>query len=156
MTKSSKSLRPERSGIRRTLVPAAGVVVTLLLLGGSRTAAGQDDVPLPSELPANPLIPCHEAPEVRSEDCAHFNNLSRQMDFKARRIAQDLQDIEYLQSQILESNMYQDATVLGDLTQLMQLRLQTYLDAYTKMFEALSNILGKIAQTQDSMVSHLK
>jgi hypothetical protein len=45
---------------------------------------------------------------------------------------------------------------MGDMTQLMQMRLQKYLDAYTKMFEMLSNALKKIGTTSDNMVQNLK
>lgn len=45
---------------------------------------------------------------------------------------------------------------MGDMTQLMQMRLQKYLDAYSKMFEMLSNALKKIAQTSDNMAQNIK
>ena len=44
---------------------------------------------------------------------------------------------------------------LDEATQLMQ-RLQMYLDAYTKSFEVLSNILKRISVTADSIAQNLK
>ena len=44
---------------------------------------------------------------------------------------------------------------MDEATQLMQ-RLQTYLDAYTKSFEVLSNILKRISVTADSIAQNLK
>src|SRR4249919_2144719 len=44
---------------------------------------------------------------------------------------------------------------MDEATQLMQ-RLQKYLDAYTKSFEVLSNILKRISVTADSIAHNLK
>jgi len=44
---------------------------------------------------------------------------------------------------------------MDETTQLMQ-RLQKYLDAYTKSFEILSNILKRISATADSIGQNLK
>ncbi len=44
---------------------------------------------------------------------------------------------------------------MDEATQLMQ-RLQTYLDAYTKSFAVLSNILKRISVTADSIAQKLK
>jgi hypothetical protein len=45
---------------------------------------------------------------------------------------------------------------MGDMTQLMQMRLQKYLDAYSKMFEMLSNVMKKMSATSASIVQNLK
>jgi len=45
---------------------------------------------------------------------------------------------------------------MGDTTTLMQMRIQKYLDAFTKMFEMLSNALKKIAKTASDIIGHLK
>lgn len=45
---------------------------------------------------------------------------------------------------------------LADMTMLMQMRLQKYLDAYSRMFEMLSNVLRKIAATQTALIANLK
>ena len=44
---------------------------------------------------------------------------------------------------------------MDEATQLMQ-RLQKYLDAYTKSFSVLSNILKRISATSDSIAQNLK
>ena len=45
---------------------------------------------------------------------------------------------------------------LGDMTQEQQIRLQDYLDIYTKIIEMLSNVLRKVSETQDSLISNIK
>jgi hypothetical protein len=52
--------------------------------------------------------------------------------------------------------MRTESGALGDQTQLMQMRLQKYLDAYTKCFEMLSNIMKRISQTSEEMAQNLK
>jgi hypothetical protein len=45
---------------------------------------------------------------------------------------------------------------MGDMSSLMQMRLQKYLDAYTKCFEMLSNAMQKMASTSDAVVQNMK
>jgi hypothetical protein len=45
---------------------------------------------------------------------------------------------------------------MGDMTQLLQMRLQKYQDAYTKMFEILSNVLKRISETRDVIAQNIK
>jgi methylmalonyl-CoA mutase cobalamin-binding subunit len=45
---------------------------------------------------------------------------------------------------------------MGDMSSLMQMRLQKYLDAYTKCFETLSNVMHKMARTSDAVVQNMK
>jgi septal ring factor EnvC (AmiA/AmiB activator) len=53
------------------------------------------------------------------------------------------------------ANLEEQVGEMDETTQLMQ-RLQRYLDAYTKSFEILSNILKRISATADSIGQTLK
>jgi hypothetical protein len=44
---------------------------------------------------------------------------------------------------------------LGDLTTMVQMRLQKYLDSYTKCFEMLSNIMKKMADTSGTIAKNM-
>ena len=45
---------------------------------------------------------------------------------------------------------------MGDMTQLMQMRLQKYLDAYSKLYEMLSNVMKKMFATSANIAQNLK
>src|SRR5215471_14272723 len=45
---------------------------------------------------------------------------------------------------------------LGDAGQLRQLRLQTYMDDLSIVAAMLSNVLRKVSETQDSLISNIK
>ncbi len=45
---------------------------------------------------------------------------------------------------------------MSDMSQLFQMRLQKYLDTYTKMFEMLSNVLKRIGETKDAIAQNIK
>jgi hypothetical protein len=45
---------------------------------------------------------------------------------------------------------------MGDVTQLMPMRLQKHLDSYTKMLEMQSNAMKKISQTMDDIAENMK
>jgi hypothetical protein len=49
-----------------------------------------------------------------------------------------------------------DLDTLADLTMLLQMRLQKYLDAYSKSYEMLNNILKKIGKTGGAIVQNMK
>jgi nitrate reductase assembly molybdenum cofactor insertion protein NarJ len=49
-----------------------------------------------------------------------------------------------------------DLDALADMTAVMQMRLQKYLDAYSKCFEMLSNILKKTSETGDAIMQNMK
>jgi methylmalonyl-CoA mutase cobalamin-binding subunit len=45
---------------------------------------------------------------------------------------------------------------MGDMSQIMQMRLQKYLDAYTKCFEMLSNVMHKMGNTSSQIAQNMK
>ncbi len=45
---------------------------------------------------------------------------------------------------------------MSDLSQLMQMRIQKYLDSYTKAFEMASNVMHRIGSASGSIVQNMK
>jgi len=64
--------------------------------------------------------------------------------------------LNYEAAKILQAELKNDLDSRGDQTQLMQQRLQNYLERYTKCFEVLSIILRKMSDTSDGIVRNLK
>jgi hypothetical protein len=48
------------------------------------------------------------------------------------------------------------ADSLGDMSTVMQMRMQMYMDSRTKCFEVLSNVLHKMGNTSGAIVQNLK
>ncbi len=71
---------------------------------------------------------------------------------------QELVDDSRIALEALEAStttLENQAGEMDEAAQLMQ-RLQMYLDAYTRSFEALSNILNRISATADSIAQSMK
>lgn len=65
-------------------------------------------------------------------------------------------DLEKISAELGALAAEERLDVKGDVTQLMQMRLQKYLDAYTKSFEMLSNILKKQSEASENTIRNMK
>jgi hypothetical protein len=136
----------------------AAIVVTAVALFSTVGAAQLSDA---DELDV--ALPCHEFAGVLGvDDCAHFNTLARKYASGAESALNCVGYVDNVQGELQASKAYltavelNGADSLSELEQEFESKMQMKMDAYTKMFEMLSNAMQKISATNDQIAGSLK